>query len=246
VSRVVHKARHSSYGHHRTGCRARLRARRETVGWPVGVGVASAMTTNATPVSWVRTLRPHCDSSSQKSCWCGHHWNHRPHNPRQRRPSRRQQRSGRAVGRCCDVESFGSLLSPKRDTAIKTRRIGGSPQRFETLCSSSTGAAPDSCVSYCWLHGESGRVGGFVHAAGWYGWPRGEETAEQGAESPQEASRWRSVTSPPKRGDGNCPRCHRLDVTHRVIIGRFEATMCRQCADGLRRQVKDAVVEELS
>src|SRR6266566_3008847 len=34
---------------------------------------------------------------------------------------------------------------------------------------------------------------------------------------------------------GSCPLCHRLDATHRVVIGRFERTVCRQCADGYKR-----------
>jgi hypothetical protein len=33
----------------------------------------------------------------------------------------------------------------------------------------------------------------------------------------------------------SCPLCHRLDATHRVVIGRFERTVCRQCADGYKR-----------
>jgi len=53
------------------------------------------------------------------------------------------------------------------------------------------------------------------------------------------------VTAPQTRPRGNCPRCHRFDVTHRVIINRFEATMCRQCAEGLRRTIKSIAIEEL-
>jgi hypothetical protein len=34
---------------------------------------------------------------------------------------------------------------------------------------------------------------------------------------------------------GNCARCHRADVTSRVIIGRFERLVCRMCAETYRR-----------
>jgi hypothetical protein len=32
-----------------------------------------------------------------------------------------------------------------------------------------------------------------------------------------------------------CPVCHRAEASHRVVIGRFERTVCRQCADGYKR-----------
>jgi hypothetical protein len=38
-----------------------------------------------------------------------------------------------------------------------------------------------------------------------------------------------------QRPTGNCPTCHRADITTRVIIGRFERLVCRMCADGYKR-----------
>jgi hypothetical protein len=37
------------------------------------------------------------------------------------------------------------------------------------------------------------------------------------------------------RPTGNCPCCHREDITHRVVIGDYERVACRMCADGYKR-----------
>jgi hypothetical protein len=50
---------------------------------------------------------------------------------------------------------------------------------------------------------------------------------------------------PIERVAGNCPLCHRLDITHRVIVGRFERRVCRQCADSYKRTV-GVMVEPLA
>jgi hypothetical protein len=44
--------------------------------------------------------------------------------------------------------------------------------------------------------------------------------------------------------DGDCPRCRRLDVTHRVVIGNFELRVCRLCAEGFKR-TPGVVIETL-
>jgi hypothetical protein len=41
-----------------------------------------------------------------------------------------------------------------------------------------------------------------------------------------------------------CPLCHRVAATHRVVIGRFERTVCRQCADSYKR-TPGVVIEAL-
>ncbi|HEY3671611.1 MAG TPA: hypothetical protein VGN51_11805 [Acidimicrobiia bacterium] len=38
-----------------------------------------------------------------------------------------------------------------------------------------------------------------------------------------------------ERPIGNCPSCHRADVTRRVVIGQFERDLCRMCADSYKR-----------
>jgi hypothetical protein len=43
------------------------------------------------------------------------------------------------------------------------------------------------------------------------------------------------MSTPAPRPTGNCPSCHRAEVTRLVIIGRFERLMCRMCADGYKR-----------
>jgi len=43
---------------------------------------------------------------------------------------------------------------------------------------------------------------------------------------------------------GDCPRCRRLDVTHRVVIGDFEIRVCRLCAEGFKR-TPGVVIEAL-
>ena len=42
----------------------------------------------------------------------------------------------------------------------------------------------------------------------------------------------------------SCPRCHRRDVSHRVVIGQYELRACEQCATGFKR-TPGAVIEEL-
>jgi hypothetical protein len=34
---------------------------------------------------------------------------------------------------------------------------------------------------------------------------------------------------------GNCPCCHRLDISHRVVIGAYERLACRMCAVGYEK-----------
>jgi hypothetical protein len=46
------------------------------------------------------------------------------------------------------------------------------------------------------------------------------------------------------RPTGDCPRCRRLDVTHRVVIGDFELRVCRLCAEGFKR-TPGVVIETL-
>ena len=44
---------------------------------------------------------------------------------------------------------------------------------------------------------------------------------------------------------GNCPCCHRMDVSHRVIIGAYERMTCRMCADSYKR-TRGVVIEALT
>lgn len=37
-------------------------------------------------------------------------------------------------------------------------------------------------------------------------------------------------------GAGNCPRCHRDDVTHRIVVGEYELRTCALCADAFKRE----------
>jgi hypothetical protein len=53
------------------------------------------------------------------------------------------------------------------------------------------------------------------------------------------------VTTPASRPIGNCPCCHRLDISHRVVIGAFERMTCRMCADGYKR-TPGVVIEVLT
>jgi hypothetical protein len=41
---------------------------------------------------------------------------------------------------------------------------------------------------------------------------------------------------------GDCPHCHRLDVSHRVAIGNYELRLCRQCADSYKRTAGVVIV----
>ena len=43
------------------------------------------------------------------------------------------------------------------------------------------------------------------------------------------------MTTQTNRPTGNCPCCHRLDISHRVVIGDFQRYACRMCADGYKR-----------
>jgi hypothetical protein len=47
------------------------------------------------------------------------------------------------------------------------------------------------------------------------------------------------------RPTGNCPCCHRLDISHRVIIGEYQRLACRMCADGYKR-TPGVEIEELT
>ena len=53
------------------------------------------------------------------------------------------------------------------------------------------------------------------------------------------------VIARPPVGSGNCPRCRRDDVTHRVIVGAYELRTCRLCADGFKREAS-ARIEPLA
>jgi hypothetical protein len=44
---------------------------------------------------------------------------------------------------------------------------------------------------------------------------------------------------------GNCPCCHREDISHRVVIGAYERVACRICADGYKR-TPGAVIEVMT
>jgi hypothetical protein len=43
------------------------------------------------------------------------------------------------------------------------------------------------------------------------------------------------MSTPAQRPIGNCPSCHRADVSRRVVIGDFERDLCRMCADSYKR-----------
>jgi hypothetical protein len=43
------------------------------------------------------------------------------------------------------------------------------------------------------------------------------------------------VVSSEPRPVGNCPMCHRLDVSHRVTIGVYTRVTCRLCASGYKK-----------
>jgi len=53
------------------------------------------------------------------------------------------------------------------------------------------------------------------------------------------------MTTEMKRPSGNCPCCHRLDISHRVVIGPYERLACRMCADGYKR-TPGVVIETLT
>jgi hypothetical protein len=44
-----------------------------------------------------------------------------------------------------------------------------------------------------------------------------------------------AMTTQVNRPTGNCPCCHRLDISHRVVIGSYQRFACRMCADGYKR-----------
>jgi len=43
------------------------------------------------------------------------------------------------------------------------------------------------------------------------------------------------MSTPAERPIGNCPSCHRADISRRVVIGEFERDLCRMCADSYKR-----------
>jgi len=43
------------------------------------------------------------------------------------------------------------------------------------------------------------------------------------------------MSTPAQHPTGNCPSCHRADVSRRVVIGEFERDLCRMCADAYKR-----------
>ncbi len=43
------------------------------------------------------------------------------------------------------------------------------------------------------------------------------------------------MTTQSNRPTGNCPCCHRLDISHRVVIGEYQRFACRMCAQGYAR-----------
>ena len=54
-----------------------------------------------------------------------------------------------------------------------------------------------------------------------------------------------TVTEMPRpRPIGNCPNCHRTDITHRVVVGSFTRLVCRMCADSYKRTPGVAVTIE--
>jgi hypothetical protein len=54
-----------------------------------------------------------------------------------------------------------------------------------------------------------------------------------------------AMTTQASRPTGNCPCCHRLDISHRVVIGDFQRFACRMCADGYKR-TPGVEIEELT
>jgi hypothetical protein len=53
------------------------------------------------------------------------------------------------------------------------------------------------------------------------------------------------MTTGESRHSGNCPCCHRLDISHRVVIGAYERLACRMCAAGYKR-TPGVVIEALT
>lgn len=53
------------------------------------------------------------------------------------------------------------------------------------------------------------------------------------------------MTTQASRPTGNCPCCHRIDISHRVVIGVYERMTCRMCADSYKR-TPGVVVEALT
>jgi hypothetical protein len=53
------------------------------------------------------------------------------------------------------------------------------------------------------------------------------------------------MTTRENRPTGNCPCCHRLDISHRVVIGAYERLACRMCAVGYKR-TPGVVIEVLT
>ena len=53
-----------------------------------------------------------------------------------------------------------------------------------------------------------------------------------------------AVLPRPPFGSGNCPRCHRNDVTHRIVVGEYELRTCALCADAFKRGTS-ATIEPL-
>ena len=53
------------------------------------------------------------------------------------------------------------------------------------------------------------------------------------------------MTTQSSRPTGNCPCCHRLDISHRVVIGSYQRFACRMCADGYKR-TPGVVIEVLT
>ena len=53
------------------------------------------------------------------------------------------------------------------------------------------------------------------------------------------------MSDPTKAPTGNCPCCHRADISHRVVIGAYERLTCRMCADGYKR-TPGVVIEALT
>jgi hypothetical protein len=43
------------------------------------------------------------------------------------------------------------------------------------------------------------------------------------------------MSTDPNRPAGNCPCCHRLDISHRVIVGPYERLACHMCAAGYKK-----------
>jgi ribosomal protein L37AE/L43A len=53
------------------------------------------------------------------------------------------------------------------------------------------------------------------------------------------------MTTEAARASGNCPCCHRLDISHRVVVGLYERLTCRMCAVGYKR-TPGVVIEVLT